>query len=382
LLKILSPSTVTILSALEDHLPAFHSISLVPFETVVYGFRFLVFGLFFLVTVNIKLRKREMISLVNIAVISAVIQVAFGFLKYVQGNRYFFLFFFERESYRDRLTGTLGNPDHFAFYLEMILPLALALFFTQLRFFERSRHSRSFREKFLYVLNENKSIIFYFTAAVLLGVGIILTGSRGGISTMILSIIIFALFSAYLKFPVDAQRKLKIIFIIIICIVVFIGVQNTAERFLRTQVEKELRFSVRWPGTITMVSDFPFFGTGFGTYRYSYYLYDNEGGTRWTTHAHNDYLETLSDGGIVGGVLFLALIGTIVISIFKMWRKRRHPGVKMLGLGIIVSFFAVIFHSIFDFSLRIPSNMFVLVLLLALGIKIVNHKKRDKREKA
>jgi O-antigen ligase len=373
LLKILSPKTVNILSSLEDQLPAFHPISLVPFETIVYGFQFLVFGLFFLVTVNIKLRKREMISLLNIAALSAVIQVLFAFLKYVQGNRYFFLFFLETDRFQDRITGTLGNSDHFAFYLEMILPLILSLFFVNLRFFERGR---SLREKFLSMVNESKRIIFYFIAVVLLGVGIILTGSRGGVSTMILSIIIFALFSAYLRFSTDVQRKLKIIFILILGVVLLIGVHNTVERFLKTRVEKEFRFNTRWPGTITMVSDFPLFGTGFGTFRYSYYLYDNEGGNKWTTHAHNDYLEVFSDGGIAGGILLLSLIGMIVVSIYKMWWKRQHPEVKMLGLGIIVSLFAVIFHSVFDFSLRIPANMLIFILVLALGVKIVNYRKR------
>jgi O-antigen ligase len=373
LLKILSPKTVNILSSLGDQLPAFHPISIVPFETVVYGFQFLVFGLFFLVTVNIKLRKREMISLLNIVVLSAVIQVIFAFLKYVQGNRYFFLFFLETDIAQDRLTGTLGNSDHFAFYLEMILPLILSLFFVNLRFFERSR---SLREKILSIVDERRRIIFYFTAAVLLGVGIILTGSRGGVSTMILSIIIFALFSAYLRFSTNVQRKLKLIFILIIGAVVLIGVHNTVERFLRTRVEKENRFNTRWPATITMVSDFPLFGTGFGTFRYSYYLYDIEGGDLWTTHAHNDYLEIFSDGGIVGGLLLLSLLGMIVVSIYKMWWKRRHPEVKMLGLGIIVSLFAVLFHSVFDFALRIPANAFIFVFVLALGIRIVNYQKR------
>jgi O-antigen ligase len=373
LLKILSPKTVNILASLQDQLPVFHPVSLVPFETLVYGFQFLVFGLFFLVIVNIKLRKREMISLLNIAALSAVIQVIFAFLKYVRGNRYFFLFFLETDIAQDRLTGTLGNSDHFAFYLGMIMPLILSLFFVNLRFFERSR---SLREKILSIIDERKYIIFYFTAAVLLGVGIILTGSRGGVSTMILTLIIFGLFSAYLRFSTNVQRKLKIIFTLILVAVLLIGVHNTVERFLRTQVEKENRFNTRWPATITMVSDFPLFGTGFGTFRYSYYLYDNEGGISWTTHAHNDYLEVFSDGGIVGGILFLSLLGMIMVSIYKTWWKRRHPEVKMLGLGIIVSLFAVLFHSVFDFALRIPANAFIFVLVLAIGIKIVNYQKR------
>ncbi len=360
-------------------MPAFHPVSLVPFETMVYGCQFLVFGLFFLVTVNMKWRKSEMISLLNIAALSAVGQVIFAFLKYVQGNRYFFLFFLETDRFQDRVTGTLGNSDHFAFYLGMILPLILSLFFINLRFFERRR---SLRERFLSLVDERKRIIFYFIAAVLLGVGIILTGSRGGVSTMILSIIIFGLFSTYLRFSTNVQRKLKIIFTLILVAVLLIGAHNTVERFMKTQLEKEGRFNTRWPGTITMASDFPLFGTGFGTFRYSYYLYDHEGGISWTTHAHNDYLEVFSDGGMAGGILFLSLLGMIMVSIYRMWWKRRHPEVKMLGLGVIVSLFAVLFHSVFDFSLRIPANAYIFVFVLALGIKIVNYHKRAPHDAA
>ena len=377
LLRILSPKTIHILSFLEERLPVFHSISLAPFETIVSGCQFLVFSLFFLVMVNIKFERINIISLVNTIILSSVIQVIFGLVKYIQGNRYFFLFFYpfeDNEKLRYRLTGTLGNSAHFAFYLEMILPLILALFFITSSLLEKRR--LSLREKFLAIFNEKNNTILYFMAAVLLGIGIFLTGSRGGVGIMILSIIVFSLFSIYLGIPAEVRKKLKIIYILILCGILLIGLQETIGRLLHTNIEKENRFNTRWPGTIAMISDFPILGTGFGTYRYSYYLYDNEGGDRWTTHAHNDYLETFSNGGIIGGTLLLAIIGITLISFCRIWWKRRHPEVKILGLGIIISLSAVIFHSMFDFSLRIPSNMFIFVLLLALGIKIANYRKK------
>lgn len=379
LLRILSPKAINIFAALEGRVPAFHSISLVPFETFVFGCQFLVFSLFFLIMVNIKIGIRNIISLINTIILSSVIQVIFGFLKYIQGNRNFFLFFYsyeDTEKLRYRLTGTLGNSNHFAFYLEMILPLILSLFFLNTHFFEK--RGLPLREKFLALFNEKNNNILYFIAAILLGIGIFLTGSRGGVSIMILSIIVFSLFSIYVGIAAVVREKLKIIYMLILCGILLIGLQETMGRLLKTNIEKENRFNTRWPGTIAMISDFPILGMGFGTYRYSYYLYDNEGGNRWTTHAHNDYLETLSDGGIVGGALLLAVIGIIIISVYRLWWKRRHPEVRILGLGIIISLCAVVFHSFFDFSLRIPSNMFIFVLIQALGIKIANyHKKKE-----
>jgi hypothetical protein len=44
-------------------------------------------------------------------------------------------------------------------------------------------------------------------------------------------------------------------------------------------------------------------------------------------------------------------------------------------LGVLTAIFAAGFHSFFDFSLRIPANAFLFITLLALGLKLVTHKK-------
>ena len=147
------------------------------------------------------------------------------------------------------------------------------------------------------------------------------------------------------------------------------------KRFAGTSFESSGRL-LRWPNTISMVSDFPVFGTGFGTYRFSYYLYDTDEGGKWSTHAHNEYLETLAEGGVLGGTLFFIPLFLYVYSIIKMLGKRRHPDVKILGIGVMTSFFAAAFHSFFDFSLRIPSNIFILVLIAGLGVQIAMYKRR------
>lgn len=160
----------------------------------------------------------------------------------------------------------------------------------------------------------------------------------------------------------------------IFVLVVFIGIQNTFAEFKRSQIIEAGRFT-RWPNTINMFQDYPVVGTGMGTYRYAFYLYDTGPG-RWSTHAHNDILEVFAEGGILGGFLFFFCLGILFVSLIRKWLGRRYPDIRILGAGILVSIFAVTFHSIFDFSLRIPSNMLIFVLILVLGIKIVNYKSR------
>lgn len=378
LLKILSPATARNLNLFKDQVPAFHSISMVPFETLLFTGKFLVFALFFMVMINLKFEKKDILSICKTLVFASAFQSIFGLLKYLQGNRFFFLFFYEVDK-SDRagqfLTGTLGNANHFAFYLEMILPLTMAIFFLKLQYFETGQ---SLRARIISALEENKSTAAYFVVTILLGSSIILTGSRSGIMTMIFSFMVFAQFSFYLKRSRSVRKKLKLFFIIITAAAVFLGVQNTIGKFLSTKVENAGRF-LRWPGTVSMAADFPLIGSGFGTYRYVYFLYDLDEGEKWSTHAHNDYLEAAAEGGLLGSVLFLSLIGLVIFSIFKMWLDRKHPEVKMLGIGVITSLFAVSLHSIFDFSLHIPANAFIFVLILVLGIKLTTYK-REFRE--
>ena len=374
-LKIISPRTVFVLSSLKDSLPSFHSISLVPFDTLVFSFKFLVFCFFFLSLIYIRFQKKDILSIFNTILLSSAIQVFFGLLKYASGNKNFFLFFYPLEdsiAVEQRLTGTLANSDHFAFFLLIILPIGFSLFFRKIKFLE---DNLSIKDKIILTLNADKRLISYFVALILIGLGIILTGSRAAIITMLLLFLIFAQFSIYLKGSKPVRKKLKFIFLAISGVAIFIGVQNSVNRLASTSFESSGRL-LRWPNTISMFSDFPVFGTGFGTYRFSYYLYDTDEGGKWSTHAHNEYLETLSEGGLVGVVLFLIPLFLIVYSIIKMLGKRRHPDVKMLGIGVMTSFFAAAFHSLFDFSLRIPSNIFILVLIAGLGVQIAMYKRR------
>jgi O-antigen ligase len=93
------------------------------------------------------------------------------------------------------------------------------------------------------------------------------------------------------------------------------------------------------------------------------------------THAHNDYLENLADTGLLGFAVLSLLLLLLTFSLLRMWNARRHPEIKPVVLGVLVALFSAAFHSLFDFSLRIPANAFLLIMLLALGLKVVTHKR-------
>ena len=134
-----------------------------------------------------------------------------------------------------------------------------------------------------------------------------------------------------------------------------------------------------WNFTLKIISDFPLVGSGLGTYASVFLAYDNRGRLSIYSHAHNDYLEYLSDLGIIGLLLLLGAVLFIIIKAFSVWRTRGHPEVKGLALGGIVAVINILIHSITDFNLQIPANMLLFTVILSLTIVMVFYKKRSEK---
>jgi O-antigen ligase len=226
---------------------------------------------------------------------------------------------------------------------------------------------------------DDRRVILLFAAAVLLAAGIYLSGCRAGIAVLLLSALFFAQMSVYLRVHVNVKKHLRLVFIMGTLLAVLIGLQDTANKFLTGNYIDGGRVDY-WANSLAMFRDFPVFGTGLGTFKYAYFLYGQES-SQWLTHAHNDVLENLTDMGLLGFISFALLLLLLAFALLRMWSARRHPEIKPLVLGVLVALFAAVFHSLFDFSLRIPANAFLLIMLLALGLKVVTHKRAFSDEK-
>ncbi|MCJ7524329.1 MAG: O-antigen ligase family protein [Candidatus Aminicenantes bacterium] len=374
LLKWLSPGVPRVLENLSGSLPAFHSLSLIPAETLLALARFLVYALFFIALLRLDWDKNDIFVLFGTAVVSGIAQAIFGLLKLGQGNSNFFLFFMPDAHMPGFMRGTIYNPDHFAFYLELLFPLALGLLFAHLHIFDPGQ---SLREKILHIA-EDRRIILLFLAPILLAAAIYLTGCRSGIAVLVISSLFFAQMSVYLRANFRARRHLRLVFILATLLAVFIGVQSTLDKFLTGSYIENNRIDY-WANTLAMFRDFPLFGTGLGTFKYAYFLYGRE--TGFVNHAHNEYVESLSEMGVLAFMVFFALLAFLVFSLLRMWIARRHPEVKPVVLGVLTALFAAIFHSFFDFSLRIPANAFLFLMILALGLKLATHRHEFRNEK-
>ena len=134
-----------------------------------------------------------------------------------------------------------------------------------------------------------------------------------------------------------------------------------------------------WKDTLNLSRDFPLFGVGLGNFQTIYPKYKTLTTPTLWEHAHNDYVEMLADTGWVGLLLFFGGIWFLLFSTIKKWKQRRDPFPASITLGGFIGAISLLCHCLVEFNLHIPSNAFLLFVILGLSVVAVNHKVRGGR---
>jgi O-antigen ligase len=158
-----------------------------------------------------------------------------------------------------------------------------------------------------------------------------------------------------------------VIGLVVLLLVIVVGIRysNSKDFQQAIQLQKTITvshfnssFSQRWNfirSTVNMFADHVLTGTGLATYQQVYPRYALTV-LEQPRYAHNYYLQTAAETGIVG---FLGLLGFLIALLVRSWQaiKRnfgdiaKRPYVMGLGLGLLGS----IIHSLFDFGWQFPA---------------------------
>lgn len=132
-----------------------------------------------------------------------------------------------------------------------------------------------------------------------------------------------------------------------------------------------------WGAAARMWRDNPWIGVGPGHFDYRFREYRPEAIQGRPDRVHNDYLNLLTDWGIIGGVIVFAGMSIFVVWLVKTWPYvRRAENAFGSGqsnrfaffIGAVCGLAALAVHSMMDFNLHIPANALVAVTLLALVV--------------
>jgi len=380
LVKIFSPSSYAFQ---ESYLPDFSNVkfisfSLIPAHTLRDGLAILPYFLLGFLIVRTVTDRRQIIRIFYALIGMGTFQAVYGLYELYNKNPR--ILFYEKMYNLDSATGTFVNRNHFSGYLEMIVPLAIGLVIARVDLL--SLMDLRWRDRLLR-LSEKKlaTSLLVSLSIIAMAVAVIFSKSRSGLFLIVFSFILFfGLMLQFFRGTEDQKRRTKKIiaigFLVIVFISLYVGIEATIERFALDKLLREGR-PTYWANTTEIIKDYPVFGTGLGTFPSLYP--DKEEGEKLIRlyHAHNDYLEYLSELGIVGFMLLLGGILYILVKSFLVWRGRRQPEVKGLALGGIVAIVCILIHSLTDFNLHIPANMLLFSVVLSLTAVIVYFKPRE-----
>ncbi|MCA1607552.1 MAG: O-antigen ligase family protein, partial [Acidobacteria bacterium] len=122
-----------------------------------------------------------------------------------------------------------------------------------------------------------------------------------------------------------------------------------------------------WRATWRLIRANPVAGVGFGGYWAAIPMYRDASGEWTPEQAHNDYLELLASGGLIG-----AALGTwFLVALIRLAPERLHATDsyrRATCLGALAGLFGAAVHSLFDYGLHFTINALVFTVLIAIAV--------------
>lgn len=111
-----------------------------------------------------------------------------------------------------------------------------------------------------------------------------------------------------------------------------------------------------WRNTVKIAKEHPFLGIGMGNWKLIIPLYGAPNdivasGNQVMIKAHNMYLETLSETGVIGFLLYLSMFMIVLQRLYTLLRSKQDGQIKIVALFISLGFISLLVDSIASFSL-------------------------------
>ncbi len=345
------------------------AISLDPYQTKFFAIQLLALTVTGIMLFCYATSERRLRVLINVVVGIAVVCAVVGILRQTtQHDGSFGLPF---------LKPNIGfaqfiNKNHFALLMEMAFGLALGLIL-----------GRDLRRE---------RALVYFALLLPIWTGVLLCGSRGGLIAMAAQLLVAGLlYSALLKregvsrnsgrvFKLTSSWPVKIALVFILAIGVALGtIWAGGDRLTQTideshkqltEAPSEPRQGVSrseiWRTTCKIFAAHPFFGVGMGAYWVAVPAFHDASGKLTPQEAHNDYLEILASGGLVGFAM-VVWFGWVLIRRIRENLGSPHRFRRAACFGATIGITGVAIHSLLDFGLHTMINAFVFTTLIVIA---------------
>lgn len=261
------------------------------------------------------------------------------------------------------------NHNHLAGWLVMVLSLTLGMLAAEVARGLRGV-APSLRERLLWFASKEAShALLTLSVATVLAICVLVSNSRSGATIMSVVFLLFiGLTLRKQRFPIG-RRSLAIALGVVLLSVFWIAGSEFSSRLAGTNWARlDGRVAV-WQDTLRVFKDFPLSGTGFNTFAVAMLHYQTvDDGLRYQ-EAHNEYLQLLSDGGVLLAAPLLVFAATAIVAIRRRFRDDADDTQSYwIRVGAVAGIIAIALQSLLDFTLQTPGGAIMFATLLAIAI--------------
>ena len=257
--------------------------------------------------------------------------------------------------------GPFVNRNDFAGWLIMAMPLTLG--YAVARIQPRHRTGDAFDPQ---TTIDSKSI-WLGTAICLILAGLLFSTSRSGLLGAFAGLVFFAAIS---RRRLTARRTALAVAGLGVALAIasaYADMGALSARFLEGSLSEGLagRLSI-WRQTWPVVRNFWPFGTGAGTYQAAMVLYQTMSRYYYISHADNEFLQILAEGGLLLGLpLALALVAGVRLVAKRL--RTDHTRIFWLRAGAAAGIVAVATQNMVEMTMRVPANAVLFAILAAVA---------------
>jgi O-antigen ligase len=341
-------------------LQMWHAISADPYQTRFFVLQILALTACLALLYRYASSEGRMQILIHTVLAIAVVSAVFGILRQATQQHDGFLLPLLREN---QGYGQFLNKNHFAYLMEMAFGLGLGVLLAH--GVKRDR------------------VLIYVALLLPIWLALVLSNSRGGIVAMLAQVLVAA-------FLLLTRQTSRVVLIVVVVAAVSFGtlwvggdrlatnIESASTDFAGDMTRDGASRNEIWRATLKMFAAHPIAGVGFGGYWIGITAYHDASGSLTPQEAHNEYLELLSSGGLIGFAIGVWFAVIVVRRIRENLRNDRGY-IRAVRLAAVLGLTGVVVHSLLDFGLHLMGNALMFIVLIMLATAPVHEKIVDPR---
>jgi len=277
-----------------------------------------------------------------VLIVFGVLYAFFALAQELTSNGKFFWVYTPR--FNGSIYGSYVNHDHYAGLMEMLVPFPLVASMGHL-------------------LSGGKRALVAF-CAILMASTIILSGSRGGMLSLVLEIVVFATLTLVQRRNPRVALGAAAVCVLVLVFLVFLGKVQVLGRLGNLGPDMRLKIT---KDCLRMFSHRPVLGWGLGTFPTVYPGYRSFYTNLFVNEAHNDYAQLLVETGLLGFGLMLWFLIRLYKYGLPTSRRWEFKWDGAVSLAALLGCTGLLLHSFVDFNLQIPANAAMFYVLCGLA---------------